>query len=317
MADAVYLDHNATTPLGAAARAAMARAMEGTGNASSVHGFGRAQRKIVEDAREAVGALCGAKPANVIFTSGGSEANNTVLRGIKAEHVLVSAIEHPSVLDAHPRRGSGTCGRLRCGRCRCFGDAFTRNRQHGFGLGDGGEQRNRVSSSRWTGFAEIVRAHNAKLHVDAVQAAGKIDIRPVMALADVISISAHKMNGPIGAGAIVVKDGVPFEPLIRGGGQERRRRAGTENVIAIAGFGAAAADAQSGLDAYANIARLRDHVEAALADTAKVYGAGASRLVNTLCVGYARGVAAETQVMSFDLAGLAVSAGVRVFQWQG
>jgi cysteine desulfurase len=307
MADAVYLDHNATTPLGAAARAAMARAMEGTGNASSVHGFGRAQRKIVEDAREAVGALCGAKPANVIFTSGGSEANNTVLRGIKAEHVLVSAIEHPSVLDAHPdavRVPVGAYGAVDV-------DALEMLLQEI----DSTVLVSVMAANNETGViqpldrvAEIVRAHNAKLHVDAVQAAGKIDIRPVMALADVISISAHKMNGPIGAGAIVVKDGVPFEPLIRGGGQERRRRAGTENVIAIAGFGAAAADAQSGLDAYANIARLRDHVEAALADTAKVYGAGASRLVNTLCVGMP-GVAAETQVMSFDLAGLAVSAG--------
>tara|TARA_R110002094_G_scaffold90217_7_gene92840 strand:+ start:54 stop:1157 length:1104 start_codon:yes stop_codon:yes gene_type:complete len=307
MTDAVYLDHNATTPLGAAARAAMARAMEGTGNASSVHGFGRAQRKIVEDDREAVGALCGAKPANVIFTSGGSEANNTVLRGIKAERIFVSAIEHPSVLEAHPdavRVSVGADGVIDV-------DALSALLQES----GGAALVSVMAANNETGIiqpldqvAEIVRAHGTKLHVDAVQAAGKIDIRPVMALADVISISAHKMNGPIGAGAIVVKDGVPFQPLIRGGGQERRRRAGTENVVALAGFGAAAADALSGLDTYTQIAQLRDQVEAALADNAKVYGAGAQRLANTLCVGMP-GVAAETQVMSFDLAGLAVSAG--------
>lgn len=306
MSDPIYLDHNATTPLRPAARDAMARAMEGTGNASSVHGFGRAQRRIVEDAREAVAALCGVGTANVVFTSGGSEANNTILRGTNAARVLVSAVEHPSVLDACDERAILPVDTDGVIDVAALADLLAQ--------GDGPALVSVMAANNETGVlqpldkvAEVVRAAGAKLHVDAVQAAGKIPFAPIVEAADWISISAHKMGGPVGAGALIVREAQPFRPLIRGGGQERRRRAGTENVIAIAGFGAAAA-AAADLSQMTALADYRDAVEKALKGSGRVYGAGASRLANTLCIGMP-GVSAETQVMSFDLAGIAVSAG--------
>ncbi|WNK01239.1 cysteine desulfurase family protein [Thalassospiraceae bacterium LMO-JJ14] len=308
---ACYLDHNATTPLGHAARDAMARAMgvagELTGNASSVHGFGREARRIIEDARASVGELAGVAPQNVIFTSGGSEANNTILRGIPAAFVATSAIEHASVLDAAPdarRVPVDASGVLRL-------DALSE-------MLEGAEGRVLVSvmaANNETGvvqpiaeIAAITKAHDALLHVDAIQWAAKRPLFEITAYCDALSLSAHKFGGPQGVGAIVVKDGVAFEPLIRGGGQERRRRAGTENLIGISGFGAACAAALDSVAGFSKLAGLRDGIESALGGDARVYGAGAERLANTTCIAMP-GVSAETQVMAFDLAGIAVSAG--------
>ncbi len=306
MSEPIYLDHNATTPLRPEAKAAMARAMDGVGNASSVHGFGRQQRRIVEDAREAVAALCGAQPANVVFTSGGSEANNTILRGTDAQTVLVSAVEHASVLDA---RGDsrivpvGTNGVI---DLAALTDLMAE--------AESPVLVSVMAVNNETGvihpigqIAEIVHGAGGKLHVDAVQAAGKIPMAPITEAADWLAVSAHKMGGPVGAGALIVREARPFEPLIKGGGQERRRRAGTENVVAISGFGAAANAALDVSQAVA-LGALRDQVESEIGEEAKVYGADAPRVANTLCVGMP-GVPAETQVMSFDLAGIAVSAG--------
>lgn len=306
MSDPIYLDHNATTPLRPEAKAAMARAMEGIGNPSSGHGFGRAQRRVLEDAREAVAALCGAQPANVVFTSGGSEANNTVLRGTDPRAVFVSAVEHASVLDAREDRliapvnidgtvdVAGLAELLAGVSAPALVSVMAVNNETGV-------------IQPIEAVAEAVRAAGARLHVDAVQAAGKIPLAPIVEAADWISLSAHKFGGPIGAGALIVREARPFEPLIKGGGQERRRRAGTENVVAIAGFGAAA-NVAGDLSQTVAITALRDQIETSIAGDAKVYGADAPRVGNTLCVGMP-GVAAETQVMSFDLAGIAVSAG--------
>jgi cysteine desulfurase len=304
---ACYLDHNATTPLGTPAQDAMARAMTVTGNASSVHGFGRAARKIVEDARAQVAALAGVAPANVIFTSGGSEANNTLLRGIAAETVITSDIEHASVLDAVPdavRVPVDENGVLRL-------DALSQV------LSDlsGRTLVSVMAANNETGvvqpiaeIAKLVKDHDALLHVDAIQWAGKRPLFEIAAYADALSLSAHKLGGPQGTGAIIVKDGVAFEPLIRGGGQERRRRAGTENIIGIAGFGAACAEAMQKLSAFSKLAELRNDIETALGADARIFGRGAERLANTTCIAMP-GVSAETQVMAFDLAGIAVSAG--------
>ncbi len=304
---ACYLDHNATTPLGMPAREAMARAMEVTGNPSSVHGPGRDTRKIVEDARVQVAELAGIAPANVIFTSGGSEANNTLLCGIGADTVMTSAVEHASVLDAAPDAG------------RIPVDAN--------GVVDLAALRDMLKDAAGRTLVSVMAANNetgvvqpiaevaalckdagALLHVDAIQWAGKRPLYEITADADALTLSAHKLRGPQGCGAIVVKDGVAFAPLIRGGGQERRRRAGTENIIGIAGFGAASTAAMDGLREFPKLAALRDRIENDLDGDAKVYGAGADRLANTTCIAMP-GVGAETQVMAFDLEGIAVSAG--------
>lgn len=307
MRNGIYLDNNATTPLKPVARDAMLAAMEMPGNPSSVHGFGQAQRRIVEDARERVAALAGTSPANVIFTSGGSEANNTILNGISADHLITTSIEHPSVLDVNPHSvqvAVDADGVLELDILR----------EHLSSL-PGRALVSVMAANNETGViqpvvavAEIVSEFDALLHVDAIQAAGKIDITPITDAADAVTLSAHKLGGPQGVGAIIIRDGVPFAPLVRGGGQERRRRAGTENVAGIAGFGAAAEAALAEQAAFNALADIRDSIEAALGADAIIYSKNAPRLSNTSCIGM-DGVSAETQVMAFDLAGIAVSAG--------
>jgi len=304
----VYLDYNATAPLRAEARGALVDALDLIGNPSSVHGPGRAARAVVERAREAVAALVGAETAEVVFTGGATEANATVLRGAGLP-VLAAATEHDSV------------------RAAAGGDVLPVDRN---GLIDLEALDRRLAAAggpvlvslmlanNETGViqpvaeaAAIARGRGALIHCDAVQAVGRMPVdRPSLDV-DYLTLSAHKIGGPRGVGALVVRDGAPLTPLIFGGGQERRRRAGTENVPAIAGFGAAARLAGEDLASAGRMAALRDRLEAGIraADpAAPVHGAGAPRLANTACVGMP-GVPAETQVMAFDLAGVAVSAG--------
>ncbi len=310
MTRAVYLDYNATAPVRPEAAAAVARALEATGNASSVHRFGRTARRLVEDARDAVAALAGAPPEAVVFTSGGTESNNMALRGARRERLLVSAGEHDSVLAAAPE-----ADRIPLGADGVIDlDALT-----AMLAGDAPPALISVMlANNETGViqpldeaAALARAHGALIHCDAVQAAGKIPVDFTALGVDFMSLSAHKMGGPQGVGALVIADRVESAPLIRGGGQERRRRAGTENVPGIAGFGAVAALAAGEVGHGGALAELRDGLEVrlgALAPEVKVYGADAPRLPNTSCIGLP-GVAAETQVMALDLAGVAVSAG--------
>lgn len=307
MRDGIYLDNNATTPLRPQARDAMLAAMGMPGNPSSVHGFGRAQRRTIEDAREQVAALAGSTPANVIFTSGGSESNNTILSGIPSERLLVTSIEHPSVLDVNAdaiRVAVDADGivdlemlreQLSCVSGRALVSVMAANNETGV-------------IQPIEAVSEVTREFGAILHVDAIQAAGKLDLTPIVQLADAVTLSAHKLGGPQGVGAIIIRDGLPFEPLVRGGGQERRRRAGTENVAGIAGFGAAAEAALAERAEFNALADIRDGIETALGADAIIYGKNAPRLSNTSCIGM-EGVSAETQVMAFDLAGIAVSAG--------
>jgi cysteine desulfurase len=310
MTRGIYLDHNATAPLRPEAAAALSRAIEVTGNASSVHGYGRRARALIEDAREQVAALVGARPAELVFTSGGTEANNMALLGTAAGRILVSAGEHDSVLNAVPgaaRIPLGADGLVDLEALREL-------------LAQGPEPAlvSVMLANNETGVIQpiarivaLAREHDALVHSDAAQAAGKVPLDFASLGVDLLSLSAHKLGGPPGVGALVIAEGVPCAPLLRGGGQERRRRAGTENLPGIAGFAAAAAAAVAELDRFAALGELRDELERRLRTAApevKVYGAGSPRLPNTSCFGLP-GLAAETQVMALDLAGVAVSAG--------
>ncbi len=310
MTTAVYLDYNASAPVRPEAKAALGDALALTGNASSVHRFGRLARRRLEDAREAVAALVGARAERVVFTSGGTESNNLALCGAGRARALVSAGEHDSVLNAAPE-----AARVPLSRDGRVDLAALAERL------DEDPQPTLVSvmlANNETGviqpIAEVVetaRARGALVHCDAVQAAGKIPVDMAALGVDLMSLSAHKLGGPQGVGALVVAEGIELAAQLRGGGQERRARPGTENLPGIAGFGAAAAAAGAGLESMAALAGLRDGLERrlrALAPELEVYGAAAPRLPNTSCFA-APGLTAETQVMALDLAGVAVSAG--------
>ncbi len=281
----IYLDWNATAPLAPAAQAAMADAMAVLGNPSSVHGEGRAARRLVEEARARVAAFAGALPEQIVFTSGGTEANALALAG---REWLAGGTEHVSVLDhaAGPRLPVDAGGRI-------APEAIPP-----------GAAVALMAANNETGalhpLAEIagrVRDMGGAWHCDAVQAAGRLDLAAIEA--DSLALSAHKLGGPAGIGALVLKTGRAVTPLISGA-QERRRRGGTENVIGIAGFGAVA-------EALADMSALRDRLEAGL-EGAVIYGRGGPRLGNTSCIGMP-GAPNDTQVMAFDLEGFAVSAG--------
>ena len=309
MNDPVYLDHNATTTIRPAAIEAVCSALALTGNASSVHRHGRLAGRLIEDARDEVAALVGANPNDVLFTGCGTESNNLALLGVKCENQFVSAIEHPSVLAA-----SGTAQSIPVDADGII-DLQALER-----LLDAVSGRSLVSvmlANNETGViqpvSEVVRIakkRDALVHCDAIQGAGKLDVDMTALGVDLMSLSAHKIGGPQGVGALIVKAGVDIEPLIRGGGQERRKRAGTENVAGIAGFGAAARDALKGLDRMASLCVWRDQLIAGVRNWAsvQVFGEAAARLPNTVCITMP-GVAAETQLMAFDLAGISVSSG--------
>jgi cysteine desulfurase len=305
-----YLDWNATAPLRPEAVSATAAMLARCGNPSSVHRWGRAARQSVERAREAVAALIAAPPEGVVFVSGGTEANHLALLGSERERVLVSAVEHDSVLRAVPEAERipvdhdgivvlDALARLLAGDRRpALVSVMLANNETGV-----------VQPT--TAIAAIARAHGAVFHCDAAQAAGKIALDTGMIGADLVTLSAHKLGGPPGVGALVVTGGLDLAPLLRGGGQERGRRSGTENLPGIAGFAAAATAAAEQLAVYDRVRALRDALEsgiAAVAPEAMVLGAAAPRLPNTTAVAMP-GVAAETQVIALDLDGVMVSAG--------
>jgi cysteine desulfurase len=297
----------------------MVAALATHGNPSSVHAEGRAARALIESARAKVARLAGAKPENVIFTSGGSEANSLALAAQTGEawHCYISAVEHPSVL------AGGRFYRESTSRIPVSADgvidldvlAAELAKHH---LGGWRPFVSLMAANNETGAiqpvaaaAEIVREAGGLLHTDAVQVAGRLPLDFSALGADMMTLSAHKIGGPKGVGALVLREGVPVEPLIKGGGQERRRRAGTENVAGIVGFGVAAELAAAEPDKAAELAALRDELEErALAvepDTVVVSGRVA-RLPNTSCIAVP-GTKAETLVIGLDLAGVAVSVG--------
>jgi cysteine desulfurase len=324
MTDRIYLDWNATAPLRPQARAAALAALDSSGNPSSVHAEGRAARRLIEEAREKVAALVAAEPRNVVFTSGGTEANMLALTpasgpdGKAPDRLLISALEHPSVL------AGGRFAAAAVQRVPATGDGRIDLAALADALAALEGRRALVSlmlANNETGVVQPVSeaarlTHEAGgvLHVDAVQAAGRIpcDINAIGA--DLLTLSGHKIGALKGVGAVVRRDAaVPFPaPLIRGGGQERGARAGTENVAGIAAFGAAAAAALVDLGAEAGDMRaLRDRFEAGLRSASPdivVFGAGAERLPNTTLFAL-NGMKAETAVIAFDLEGVAVSSG--------
>jgi len=312
MPELAYLDWNATARLRDEARAAILAVLDVTGNPSSVHGAGRAARRLVERAREQIAALVGVAAPDVVFTSGGTEANMLALSPALGGCLLVSAIEHPSV------RGGGRF------------QAIEEIPVTADGVVDLQALERRVTAlsrplvsvmlaNNETGIvqpisevAAVVHAAGGLLHVDAVQGPGRIDCNFKLLGADLMTLSAHKVGGPQGVGALIRRPGLDVAPLIKGGGQERGARAGTENVAGIAGFGAAAEAARSGLarEAAAMLA-LRDRLEQGLKQTAPqatIFGAGSPRLPNTTLFAVP-GMKAETAVIGFDLDGVAVSSG--------
>ena len=297
-----YLDHNATSPLRPSVKAAMVAAMDVDGNASSVHGEGRAARKLLSDAREKLGFWLGCLPQMIIFTSGGTEANNMALRGVGVERILVSAVEHPSVIAAAKASGKTVeiipvdkLGRVELAvlekmlaGSKALVSVMIANNETG------------VIQPIYE-IAPLVHAAGSLLHVDAVQAVGKRQVNFGLLGVDLMTVAAHKIGGPTGIGALVIRDGLIVEPLLHGGGQELRRRPGTENLINIAGFAALADEPQ--LDTYDLINKL----EAAL-EGETIFSDGVERLCNTTCFAVA-GMNAETLLMNFDLEGVALSSG--------
>jgi len=324
MAERAYFDWNATAPVRPQAAAAAQRALSLPGNPSSIHAEGRAARHLIEEAREDVARLVGARPAEVIFTSSGTEANalaltpaiETATEKKPRDKLFISAIEHSSVRAGgrFPREAIEEVpvdadGRVKLG---VLANALSRAARPLVSI---------MLANNETGViqpvaeaAEIVHAAGGLLHVDAVQAAGRMPIDIAALGADLITLSAHKIGGPKGVGALVrAREDIHFaDPLIRGGGQERGLRAGTENVAGIAAFGAAAAAARAQLaEETAHMLRLRNQLEEglrAVTRQAVIFGAGAERLPNTTLFALA-GMKAETAVIAFDLEGVAVSSG--------
>ena len=327
MSERVYLDWNATAPLRPEARAAMIAAFDLVGNPSSVHHEGRTARQVIEEARERVAALVGAEPRNVVFTSGGTEANVMALSPALEtpenksgfDRLMTSAVEHASV------RAGGSFASHQVEEIPVSGD----------GVVDIGALERRLielqrqgarpplvsimAANNETGVIEpveaaaaVVHAAGGLLHVDAVQVAGRIPFDISRAGADLTTVSAHKLGGPKGVGALIKRSATLHlaEPLLSGGGQERGARAGTENVAGIAGFGAAAASAAVTMAADSERLRsLRDRLEAGLARSPTVvFGHNAERLPNTSLFA-APGLRAETALINLDLMGFAVSSG--------
>ena len=308
-----YLDYNATTPVLAEVADAVIAAMGRFGNPSSVHAAGRHARSAVEDAREAVAAMVNGAAPQVVFTSGGTEANALALRGLVSTsrtNIIATAVEHPSVL-AHvgaegliPVDDDGIVNltaleeMLKLRPAPVLIALMLANNETGVLQPVGA-------------VVDLARKYGALVHCDAVQGPGKVALDIQALGVDSISLSAHKCGGLKGVGALVLRKGGDVAADMLGGGQERRRRAGTENVPGIVAFGAAARAHGRILSEAARVQRLRDALEdgaLAMAPQAKIFANGKPRLGNTACIALP-GISSETQLIRLDLAGVAVSAG--------
>jgi cysteine desulfurase len=316
----IYLDYNATAPLRPVVKEAIRDAMDSVGNPSSIHGAGRAARRLIETARHSLADLIQCDPTFVTFTSGATEANNTVLTQVPVERILVSAIEHPSIWET----AEALRGRIEIGIIPVTADGRVDLAALETLLA--ADRRPALVSvmlaNNETGviqpLAEIVaiaKRHGALVHTDAVQALGKMDVIWDELNVDFLSLSAHKMGGPAGVGTLVYNHDQPILRLQTGGGQERRRRAGTENLIGIAGFGAACTGAAcQGVADQTPVAQLavwHQTMEQAMVKAqpkAIIFGATAPRLGNVTQIALP-GVTADKQLMALDLAGFAVSSG--------
>ncbi|HKF45517.1 MAG TPA: cysteine desulfurase family protein [Thermoanaerobaculia bacterium] len=316
----IYLDNNASTKLDSEVEEAMARAMAVFGNPSSVHGEGRLARRLVEEARDEVAALIGAAPEEVFFTSGGTESNALAVFGGAAAagpraRVVISGAEHPSVREAaEALAGEGAVvvrvnpdpsGALdaakvleAAGPGPAFVSVMAANNEYGalFPVAE---------------IGAALRERGGIFHTDAVQAAGRIPVSVREWGADLATVSAHKMHGPKGTGALYIRKGLRIPARTPGGGQEKKIRAGTENTGGIAGFGAAARFARARLGEAEEIGRLRDRFERGILERvegARAVGAQAPRLPNTTAILF-EGAPAEALLIRLDLDGVAASAG--------
>lgn len=319
--DKIYLDHNATTPIAPEVLELVTAVLQNQiGNPSSVHSAGRSARVLVDEAREQVASLIGASPSEIVFTSGGTEANNFALLGValglgKTDgHIVTSQVEHPSILNP-------------CLQLETLGFEVDHLKVDSLGCMDGLEDILKESTllvslqhaNSETGVlqdiaraGEIVRKKGILFHTDAVQSVGKIPLQVQDMPVDMLSISAHKLNGPKGIGALYLKKGSPdlFAPIC-GGGQEKKRRGGTENVAGIAGFGRACELARLSSQEMAKISSLRDHFLQLVSSQitgVEVFGDLENRLPNTLNLGF-EGVEGDTLLIALDMAGVAVSTG--------
>ena len=329
--EVIYLDYNATAPVKPQVSKAIAEALAMIGNPSSVHQFGRAARDAVEEARDQVAKMIGASAAEIVFTAGGTEANNTALAGAGRKRLIVSEIEHPSILRAaeslaSDRSGSsGNSGSDGGGEYELImlpvdseGIVSIETLDQALGANADDALVSIMLANNETGviqpvaeLAALARARGALVHCDAVQAPGRIAFDVSTLGVDMLSLSAHKFGGSKGVGALYLRAGVDLQALVIGGGQERGHRAGTENVVGIVGFGVAAHLAGEDLQRAPHLATLRDTLEQRLREidpTVRVFGGGAERLPNTSCLSMP-GVQSEMQVMGLDLAGVAISAG--------
>jgi len=301
----LYLDYNATAPLCPQAKQAMQEGMEWIGNASSVHQYGRHIRQKIEKARLEVADFFNAPPSGVIFTSGATEANHLALCGFEGR-VIVSAIEHDSVDQARPDRVICPVNQQGLLNLTALEALLQENR--------GPTLVSVMAANNETGILQplgqvigLAKQYGALLHCDAAQAVGRVPF--CWEGIDLVSLSAHKLGGPQGAGALVMRTNIPLTAQVRGGGQERSLRSGTENFLGILGFAAALEDAK--VQDWASIERIRDRLEARLKDQcpdALILANEAPRLPNTTVIAM-KDVKSATQVMNFDLGGIAVSAG--------
>jgi len=314
MAERIYFDYNATGIPKRGVIDAVAEAMSHVGNPSSVHGAGRAARLRVDDARASIAALINTSPQNIIFTGCGTEANNMALRGTAAASIIHSVIEHEATVEAATATGKPVY--------HVAVDAH--------GVVDMAALVKALATAPSPALVSIMLANNetgviqpiadiakaahefgALVHTDAIQAVSKIPVDFSALGVDMMSIAAHKMGGPQGIGALIVRPGIDVNAFLVGGGQERGRRSGTENVAGIVGFGVASELAQRDMDKYDHVRQLRDELQAkilACAPDAKAFGSGGERLPNTLSISMP-GVPGDVQVMQFDLAGIALSSG--------
>jgi cysteine desulfurase len=323
MTTSIYLDHNATTPAAPEVVEAMTRALRDLfGNASSIHAFGQQAKAAIDEARTEVARLIGAEPGDIVFTAGGTEADNLALRGVLASapptrrRLVVSAIEHEAVVNTAAALGRAG---FPVTILPATGDGTVEPGALDASEGDDLALVSVMLANNETGVIQPVadfarRAHSraALCHTDAVQAAGKVPVDVKALGVDLLSLAAHKFGGPKGVGALWLKRGLTLSSVITGGRQERSRRAGTENVPAIVGFGVAAGLARRRLASDASrVGALRDRLEAGILASiprTAVNGGRMARVPNTTNIAF-EGVEAESLVIGLDLEGIAVSTG--------
>ncbi len=293
----------------------MLAALETGGNASSIHAEGQLARRRIDLAREQVAVLVGAHPGMVIFTSGGTEANNLAVRGARVDRLIISASEHPAVTDA--ARASGKP--VEIVPIDSEGLVDLDFLAHSLAQGNAPGLVSVMLANNETGvlqpvqeIVKIAQEHDALVHTDAVQAAGMINMSFLLLGVDMLTLSAHKLGGPQGIGALVVREGLELDALVLGGGQELRMRGGTENLPGISGFGAATVTANKNVDKnHSRIKRLRDELQSQLLEAtpeAQIFSGASERLPNTVCFAHP-GMTSEMLLIAFDLEGVAVSSG--------